>query len=194
MDKERFLETARRGSTTLDDLLSMRRNAIVRNHIEYVNLAERVLDERFPTWRKVISKPGGKTPTDVRFLDKKASFDTAKDAYVWMVERFIQHRPALFDHPDADTRFVAMGPGTRYFARSRAKLFEANPELEENPGMSCQLSNGWFAKLNLSNKQKLDVLGRIGSVCQLREETDWSFHTSRGQGTNPFEDPLDDLP
>ena len=71
MDKERFLETARRGTTTLEDLLSMRRNAIVRNHIEYVNLAERVLDERFPTWRKVISKPGGKTPTDVKVVGLK---------------------------------------------------------------------------------------------------------------------------
>ena len=176
MNIERFLALLNDPAKTKQDLMTIRENAIRSNAIEHVHHAERVLEERFPSWRVVKSRRGGPTPTDVMFLKKRQHFNTAKDAYVWLIERFTQHYPKPFVELDWETVFVAKGPRALYFAMSVSKLFGARTHLSEDKNKYHRLTNGWYAKLVLSNKQKLELLMKFSTVARLRFGSDWDWN------------------
>jgi hypothetical protein len=112
------------------------------------------------------------------FKGQKQSFDTAKDGYVWLLEKFMAIRPELFLGPSSDTVYLAIGKSRNYFAKRPHALFRASPHLADNPGNFARLSNGWFANLNLSNDQKFDILCRFSAVTGLEYETDWTWQIS----------------
>lgn len=176
MDINRFLMLLQDPAKEQKDLVTMRENALARNAIEYVHAAERVLDHRFPNWRIVRSRRGGSKPTDAMFLGKKIHFDSEKDAYIWLMERFTQHYPKPFHEINWETAFVAKGKRTLYFARSLSKLFRSTPDHVADANKYHRLANGWYAKLVLSESQKIDLLFKFSAVANLRFGIDWDWN------------------
>jgi hypothetical protein len=176
MDIDRFLELLKDPQKKQDDLLTMREHALAKNAIEHVHLAERVLDERFPNWRLPRTRRGGSGPTEVMFLGKTKYFSTQKEAYVWLMEQFTQHYPKPFETIDWQTLFVAKGRHTLYFARSLPNLFRTAPDHAADPNKYHRLANGWYAKLVLSEQQKVELLMKFASVANLRMGTDWDWN------------------
>lgn len=180
MDIDRFLQLLEDPKTKQSDLLVMRKNAIAKNAIEHVHLAERVLDERFPNWRALHTRRGGSKPTEVMFLGKIARFPNQKEAYVWLIEQFIQHYPQPFEEIDWQTRFIAKGTRALYFAKSLKKLFHTATghaaDHAADPTKYHRLANGWYAKLILSEKQKVELLTKLAIVAKLKMGTDWDWN------------------
>ena len=176
MNIDKFLELLEDPGRSKNDLLSMRDNAIAKNALEHVHLAERVLDKRYPAWRSPASKRGGSKPTDAMFLDEVRHFPTEKEAYVWLMERFVEHYPKPFKTIDLETKFVAVGARTLYFAKSLKNLFKTSPAHAADPTKYHRLSNGWYAKLILSEKQKVDLLYKFGTVAGLMMGRQWDWN------------------
>jgi hypothetical protein len=172
---ERFVQLIEDPSRSKADLIAMRENAFSKNSIEHVSLVERVLDTRHPAWRSTASKRGGSKPTEVMFMKVRRSFPTEKEAYVWLMERFITHYPKPFNEIDWETRFVAKGARTLYFAKSLKNLFKTSPDLASDPTKYHRLTNGWFAKLVLSEKQKFELLTKFATVAHLCMGADWDW-------------------
>jgi hypothetical protein len=160
VDIERFRALLEDPSKTQEDLVTMRANALHINAIAHVHAAEAALDARFPSWRVVRNRRGSE-----------------KDAYVWLIERFVQHYPRLFDAPDGNTLYVAKGSRTMYFARSLRRLFGNKQHLAADPNKYHRLSNGWYAKLVLSDSQKLSILSKFATVAGLKFGTDWDWNS-----------------
>lgn len=177
MDIERFRALLEDPSKTQDDLVTMRVNALRINAIAHVHAAEAALDARFPSWRVVRSRRGGAKPTEAMFQGSHRHFDSEKEAYVWLIERFVQHYPRLFDAPDGSTLYVAKGSRTMYFARSLRRLFGAKQHLAADPNKYHRLPNGWYAKLVLSDSQKLSLLSKFATVAGLKFGTDWDWNS-----------------
>ena len=176
MDIERFRHNANHPDRTKEELVTMRRNALRMGAVDHVRVAEEVLDKRFPGWNAVRSRRGGATPTDVSFLGQRRHFPTAKEAYVWLIERFVQHYPKPFVEIDWETVFIAQGQRTLFFAKSLTKLFAGAPHLAADPNHYHRLIHGWFAKLVLSNKQKLEILLKFASIAKLEFGKDWDWN------------------
>lgn len=153
----------------------MLENAKAKGLIEHAAVAKAELERRFPGWDRVQSRRGGARPTVARFLGREQHCDTSKDAYVWLVERFINKNPKVFDEPSKDTLYVALGTRRNYFGRSVATMFAGNPELAANASNYVRLSNGWYANVNLNNAQKLDILMRLAALARLEYPEHWDF-------------------
>lgn len=175
MDINRFLMLLQDPAREQKDLMTMRENALARNAIEHVHAAECILNQRFPNWRIVRSRRGGSKPTDAMFLGKKIHFDSEKDAYIWLMERFTQYYPKLFNEINWATVFVAKGKRTLYFARSLSQLFSTAPDHVVDAHKYHRLANGWYAKLVLSEPQKIHLLRKFAAVAKLRIGTDWDW-------------------
>jgi hypothetical protein len=175
MDIQRFAASVNDSGKSKQDLIAMRENALRLKAIEHVRVVEEVLDRRFPEWNEVRSRRGGATPVDAMFLGTRRHFYTAKDAYLWLLERFIQHYPKPFVKLDWETLFVAKGPRAIFFAKSLAKLFGSKTHLADDKNKYHRLTNGWYAKLVLSNQQKLDLLLKFSTIAQLKFGIDWDW-------------------
>jgi hypothetical protein len=110
------------------------------------------------------------------FLGTTKHFPSEKEAYVWLMERFTQHCPKVFDEIDWQTRFVAIGTRSLYFAKSLKNLFRTSPDHASDPTKYKRLANGWYAKLVLSEKQKVDLLIKFSTVTSLRMGVDWDWN------------------
>lgn len=176
MDINRFLMLLQDPAKEQSDLVTMRENALAKNAIEHVHLAEHVLNQRFPNWQIVRSRRGGSKPTDAMFLGKKVHFESEKDAYIWLMERFTQHYPKPFDEINWETAFIAKGKRTLYFAKNLSKLFSNSPDHVADANKYHHLANGWYAKLVLSEPQKIDLLFKFASVANLRIGFDWDWN------------------
>ena len=108
-------------------------------------------------------------------MGRGRAFATEKEAYVWLVERFIAHYPKPFDRINWETAFIAKGARTLYFARSLKNLFSTSPSLASDPTKYYRLLNGWYAKLVLSEKQKIELLKKFATVAGLRSGVDWDW-------------------
>ncbi len=106
------------------------------------------------------------TPTTATFRGTAKEFFSEKDAYVWMVERFISYKPQLFTHTASDDlKYLCYGArGATYFSRSKVELRKPH-----------SLPNGWYVELNLGNTQKIRNLGRFASAVRLKYEVDWKW-------------------
>lgn len=153
----------------------MLKNALDRGFKEHAAVAKAELDRRFSGWDHVKTRRGGSKPTIVRFRGQEQYFDTSKDAYVWLVERFAAYNSKVFDEPSKETLYVALGKRRNYFGRSLAKMFKGNPGLAENHNNYVRLSNGWYANVNLNNSQKLEILMRLAALARLEYAEDWDF-------------------
>lgn len=175
MDIERFSNLVQNTKYAKKDLLAFLHNAQAKNEKEFVATVKGQLDLRFPAWDEASSRRGGRTPTDVIFRSEKRHFDSAKKAYIWLIERFITAHPELFDYVNWETAFVAKGRSRLYFARDVGMMFPQSPHLAADNNNYTRLSNGWFANMNLANREKQQLLLKFAAVAKF-PETEWWWH------------------
>ena len=151
---------------------------------EHAKLIEAELSRRFPGWESPRTRRGGKKQTTARFKTKELEFETARDAYVWLIERFAETIPEVFiDVRFETTGYFAIGrrrsPGAKasrnYFAKSPAKLFLRTPSLAENQSNHRRLTNGWHVNLNLNTRENFEILCRLSAIAKLDHGVDWDW-------------------
>ena len=148
---------------------------------EYAEAAKQELDARFQGWDKPHTRRGGSRATTARFRGQAREFDTARAAYIWLVECFAAANPTLFtDIRWETTGYVAVGRRSRgaarnYFAKSPTGLFRRTPSLTDNPNNFRKLTNGWFVNLNLNTRENFEILCRFATVSKLRHGEDWDW-------------------
>ena len=180
MDIERVRRLISNPKCTRQELESLRKEALAAQEREVAYEIQDVLDERFPV---VGRAGGGPTETIARYKTTEKRFSTAKEAYLWLIERFLGARPDVFtDLKWETTGYVAVGQRRNehgairnYFARNPQKLFRESPHLAEDKSKYASLTNGWYANTNLSNAEKFDILCKFGWVVGLKGGTngDW---------------------
>lgn len=171
MDIEKFSQLV--GTKDKQDVLTMMKNAIQAKNHEYALIARDALDTRFPGWEGPPPNDSRGTPTLVRFQSQEREFPTAKDAYCWLIERFIEMYPEPFKTINWETYFFADGKSQLYFARDLNKMYRKSPHLMEDRNRYKLLSNGWYANLLLSNERKFLVLKNFAAVAHLKFDLDW---------------------
>ena len=152
-------------------------------YAEHALVVKRELDSRFLGWDKPKTRRGGRRPTIVRFRGREQEFDTARAAYIWLVERFATTNPTLFtDIRWETTGYVGVGlrKGTggaarNYFAKAPAKLFRQTPSLADNSSNFHRLTNGWYVNLNLNTRENFEILCRFAAVSKLEHREDWDW-------------------
>lgn len=190
MEFEKFREMVETPSRSKDELLSIRANALSKDAFSHILVVEQVLEQRFPGWRNGPSSRGGAKLTVAMFQGEQREFPSQKDAYLWLIERFIARNPKPFVDLDWQTLLIAKGPRILYFAKSLRVLFRQNPDLAKDKNKHSRLSNGWYAQLILNEDQKVEILERIASVSNLRMGVDWDWN---GRGLAPGRVDVDDL-
>jgi hypothetical protein len=152
-------------------------------YAEHALIVKRELDERFTGWDKPRSRRGGSRPTIARFRANAQEFETARAAYIWLVERFAAENPALFtDIRWETTGYVGVGrrcgphgAARNYFAKAPTRLFRQTPSLADNPNNFHRLTNGWYLNLNLNTRENFEILCRFSIVSKLRHGDDWDW-------------------
>lgn len=159
-------------------------------YAEHALVVKQELDLRFPGWDKPKTRRGGSRPTIARFRGETQEFDTARAAYIWLVERFATNNPTLFtDVRWETTGYVGVGlrkgvdgAARNYFARTPKKLFRATPSLADNPRNFHKLTNSWYVNLNLNTRENFEILCRFAAVSKLIHGEDWDW-----EGLDPTE-------
>lgn len=173
MDIEKFTQLVNDPSRSKANLQQMMVNALQKGKREYAVIAKAALDNRFPGWNEV--KVGGATPTRVTFRNTEKKFPTAKDAYIWLIERFITVKPELFENINWETEFFAKGKKRNYFGHSPEKMFRNSPHLAKDKNNYEKLPNDWYVNLNLSNSQKYEILCKFAAITKLKYMVDWQW-------------------
>jgi len=109
MDIEKFTQMVHDPGKTKDDLKRIMENALRKQALDHVDIVRDELDSRFPGWDVVRSRKGGSTPNVAIFRGHERTFDTAKEGYIWLIEKFIAVRPELFNDPSSETLYLALG-------------------------------------------------------------------------------------
>ena len=117
----------------------------------------------------------GVQPVTARFRGFTHTFPTAKEAYVWMLQHFIQAQPDLLER-DSEIGSAAKGRGRVHFGRGPRDLFPASPRLSENSNFYAKLPGGWYAITNINNKEKLDKLTKLAGLAKLTFKRDWDWN------------------
>lgn len=180
---DEFRNTVQRETQTLlvQRLTNCRANP---KYAEHARIIEAVLNERYPGWDRPRTRRGGKRPTLATFKDRTTEFESARDAYVWLVERFAEAAPTLFtDVRWETTGYFAVGrrrkPGDHaqrnYFARSPKALFRRTPSLADDSSHYRRLSNGWYVNLNLNTRENFEILCRLSAVARAAHGADWDW-------------------
>ena len=160
---------------TKDELKTMLSNALNKGEAEFAHIAKDELDRRFPGWECVRSRRGGSTPTIVGFRGSDHRFETAKEAYFWLIQRFTEAHPETFTTLNWETVFVAKGKRRNYFGRDLEKMFHGSPHLADDPNNYQKLSNGWYVNLNLNNEEKFDILCKFAAVGKFDFGREWKW-------------------
>lgn len=153
---------------------------------EYALKVKEELNERYPGWDRPKTRRGGNRATMARFRGKEQEFDTARAAYIWLVERFAEVNPTLFtDVRWETTGYVGVGrrrgpdgAARNYFAKSPTKLFRKTPTLADSPSNFYRLTNGWYVNLNLNTRENFEILCRFSSVAGLTHNQDWDWEVT----------------
>lgn len=182
MDLEKFQEMLDSPGMSREELLAIRANVLRKDDLKHLVAVEQVLDRRFPDRRKGPSGRRGARPTVLSFRGEEREFPSQKQAYIWLVERFIAHNPRPFVDLDWRTVYIVKGPRILYFARSLRALFKQSPRLANDKNKHHRLTNGWYAQLYLSENQKVEILERLGAVAHLKMGVDWDWN---GRGLSP---------
>ena len=175
MSPERFRELVYDPRRTREQIEQMRTNALNKDEIDLARIAETALAERFPDRGRARKRRGGPVPTMARFRGEEKWFRSAKDAYVWLIEKFIWDRPDVLGGEVWQRKFVAEGWAVSYFAKDLKSLFLRSPHLANDPNKYTRLGDGWFADLNLNNDQKFCILSRFSAVAGYTFEKDWDW-------------------
>jgi hypothetical protein len=149
----------------------------------YVPILKQELDSRFPGWDRPVSRRGGSRTTEARFFQESARFSTAREGYIWLVERLMHHNPTLFtDMRWETTGYVAVGrrrgpngAARNYFAKAPQNLFISTPSLAGDHSNYCRLTNGWFLNLNLNTRENFEILCRFAAMSKLKHGEHWDW-------------------
>ena len=114
-------------------------------------------------------------PTIVTFRGVTKRFISAKEAYVWLLNRFFEAKPTVFTDDSFESLLMPAGTKRLYFAPTPKELFAHNPQLADNPSFYYQLASGWYADINLSNQRKLKNLRTFSKVAALEQGRDWDW-------------------
>ena len=164
IDADRFSKLLKNPARTQQDLETMRRNAIDKGNIDLAAIATDVLNDRFPGWDRPGPKRGGAIPTRAGFRSVSRDFPSEKEAYCWLIEKFIAAHPSPFTKVNWELVFFAKGRQRNYFGRNLKKMFHASPHLAETSSNYQRLSNGWYINLNLSRNEKFEILCKFAAV------------------------------
>lgn len=175
MDIDKFKRLVTDHRRTKDELKTMLSNALNKGEVEFAHIAKNELDIRFPGWTSARTRRGGATPVIVEFRGSKHRFETAKDAYFWLLEKFTEAHPGTFTTLNWETVFVAKGKRRNYFGRDLEKMFHGSPHLADDQNNYQMLSNGWYANLNLSNDEKFDILCKFAAVGKFDFGREWKW-------------------
>lgn len=134
------------------ELEQMLRNCLQQHRTDCADEAKARLDAQYTGWNQPSTRRGGSRATVVRFRGKEHEFESARAAYIWLIERFSEVNPSLFtDLRWETTGYVGVGrrrgpngAARNYFARSPSKLFRQTPALAENQSNFRRMSNGWY--------------------------------------------------
>lgn len=174
MNFEKFTQIVSDPKHTKDDLKKLLANAKKKpGEPEYARLVMDELNKRFPNWDR--PKQGGKTRNIAVFKGEECTFESAKEGYIWLVEKFISVRPDFFSNPSQDTMYLAVGKGANYFAGKPQKLFPQSPHLADDQNNYFRLKNGRYANVNLSNVTKFDVLLRFSAITKVNYLDEWDW-------------------
>lgn len=173
MDITKFSRLVNDPSKTVEEVETMMRNAIRKNEPEFARVAKEALDIRFPGWDSIRHRDSRATPTLVRFNSSEQEFSTAKEAYCWLIERFVETYPGPFNEINWETYFFGAGRTRMYFARDLKRMFRETTHLASDRNNFRRLSNGWYANLNLNNEQKWRILCKFAAVAKFSWEREW---------------------
>ena len=185
MNPERFRELVYDPGRTPEEIEQMRANAFDKGEIDLACIAETALAERFPDRGRNRKRRGGAIPTMARFREEEQWFSSARDAYVWLIGKFIRDRPDVLKGEDWQRKFVTEGWAARYFAKDLKLLFPRSSHRAHDPNMYTRLGDGWFANLNLNNTQKFRILCRFSAIAGYKFEKDWDWFVE-GTEREPF--------
>lgn len=104
------------------------------------------------------------------FQSEEVFFDSEKEGYVWLLERMIEKKPDVFDGRLFGA--IVCTPMRTYFARTPEALYPGNPKLASDENSYIQLSNGWFADVNMDRNRKLTKIAQV-AVCA--DASDWMW-------------------
>ena len=175
MDAAEFEKRARDPALNREQLETLKVNALAKGNREFAAIANEVLLDRFPTSAR---KSGAATPTTTHFVGRTEDFSKGKDAYLWLVQRFREHRPGLLESQDRWHQRAFKGRTRRYFAASPRELFPEDSAQSEQASNFSELPGGWYANVNLDHGQKFDILLRLAAICQLKYPDDWDFRVA----------------
>lgn len=142
------------------------------------DLIVEVLDERHAGWdapNPVSSSRGGtKSPIEVSFRGAVQIFDDAKQAYIWIMEKFVAAEEIHLSLSSWQEKFVNPGAARKNIARSLPELFVRSPHLRSDKNKWHQLRNGWYLNLNIKTEDKRTVLFSYAQVAGINgSEWDW---------------------
>jgi hypothetical protein len=177
MDLEAFQQMLDAPNRSQQEFLCILSNARRKNALPQVLLVERALRERYPEQGRTASGRGGSRRTTAMFHSEPHLFPSQKEAYIWLIERFVAFNPKPFVELDWETVYVVKGPRILYFAKSLKALFRQNPHLAERHNRHHRLTNGWYVQLVLNEDQKVEILVRLAALSHQRMGVDWDWNS-----------------
>lgn len=172
MNIQDLIAYCRNARRTRSELQRTLQNLIAKGETEACVIVEQEISRRFSGRSP---KTAGGTPTAVLFLDDSAHFPNGKDAYIWLVRRFLKHSQnclaALVEH---EKRSNPAHRGAR-FALNPSELFPMDSIRAGNRSYYSDIGGGWFADTNINHATKFETLMQLGRECGLKYELDWDF-------------------
>jgi hypothetical protein len=172
MNLERIEAIARNPARTRDELEQMKSNAFGKGDAVVAKLINDVILQRFPI---VAKAGGGKTRTRATFRGRAEEFQSGKDAYLWLVERFHHAFPDALERYNSLHRSGGKGNVSSRFARTPAQLFPLGSKRAGDSKFYSPLSGEWFADTNINHDDKFAALLKLSYVCKVQYPLDWEF-------------------
>ena len=172
MDLKAFSTYANDPKRTRSELEQMKVNVVAKGELEAARMVDDVLLRRFPTRGRT---GGGKTPTEASFKGRSETFESGKDAYLWLVDQFRANRSnALQAYVELTKRRGSERHGSR-FATTPSGLFPPGSKRAGDPKYYSALASGWFADTNINHDDKFATLLKLSYVCDVEYQTEWEF-------------------
>ena len=112
-----------------------------------------------------------RTPVTVSFRgERKERKRDAKEAYMYLIGRFLQAKPDIFD------LYEKRGDKRNDFAHSPEALFPASPHFADQTGASGQVSGtNWYANTHTHTREKVQRLEKLSEIAGFMRDTDWTW-------------------
>jgi hypothetical protein len=128
------------------------------------------------------------TPVNASFRGQPEVFDTSREAYTWLLRKFIVAEPEVLRR-EGVRGFITKGRCRTYIAKERRDLCPHSPQMADDPYFSEEIAGGWFAITNLDNETKFGNLSRYALVAGFKYDIDWTWDdgVKRPRPADPIE-------